>query len=57
MRSKFSEQIKCDHITNNVVEVWNMWVKGIKDLPVAELAGTLRSKFTERYAKRKKIGE
>ena len=57
MRSKFSEQIKCDHITSNVVEVWNQWVKEIKDLPIAELADTLRSKFMELYAKRRKIGE
>ena len=41
MRSKFSTQIKCDHITSNVAEVWNQWVKEIKDLPIAELADTL----------------
>jgi len=32
-------------------------VKEIKDLPIAELADTLRSKFKELYAKRRKIGE
>jgi len=57
MRSKFIEEVKCDHITNNVAEVWNMWVKDIKDLPIANLADTLRSKFMELYAKRRKIGE
>jgi hypothetical protein len=57
MRSKFKEEIKCDHITNNVSEVWNNWIKDIKDLPIAELADTLRSKFMELYAKRRKIGE
>jgi len=56
MRSKFSEHIKCDHITSNVAEVWNNWVKDIKDLPIADLADTLRSKFMELYA-RKRIGE
>ena len=57
MRSKFSEEIKCDHIANNAAEVWNIWVKDIKDLPVAELADTLRSKVMELYARRRKIGE
>jgi len=56
-RSKFSEHIKCDHITSNVAEVWNNWVKDIKDLPIADLADTLRSKFMERYARRRRIGE
>ena len=57
MRSKFSEAIKCDHITNNVAEVWNNWVKDIKDLPIADLADPLRSKFMELYARRRRIGE
>jgi hypothetical protein len=57
MRSAFSEEIKCDHITNNVAEVWNRWVKDIKDLPIADLADTLRCKFMELYAKRRRIGE
>ena len=56
MRSKFSEAIKCDHITNNLAEVWNNWVKDIKDLPIADLADTLRSKFMEPYARRR-VGE
>jgi hypothetical protein len=53
MRSKFSKHIKCDHITSNVAEVWNNWVKDIKDLPIADLADTLRSKFMELYARRR----
>ncbi|WVZ73413.1 hypothetical protein U9M48_021722 [Paspalum notatum var. saurae] len=57
MRSKFSEEIKCDHNTNNVAEVWNGWIKDIKDLPIAELADTLRGKFMELYSKRRRIGE
>jgi hypothetical protein len=57
MRSRFSEEIKVDHITNNVAEVWNNWVKEIKDLPIAELADTLRTKFMELFAKRMRIGE
>jgi hypothetical protein len=57
MRSRFSEEIKVDHITNNVAEVWNNWVKEIKDLPIAKLADTLRSRFMELFAKRMRIGE
>jgi hypothetical protein len=56
MRSRFSEEIKVDHSTNNVAEVWNNWVKEIKDLPIAELADTLRTKFMELFAKRRRIG-
>ncbi|XP_047948887.1 uncharacterized protein LOC125194687 [Salvia hispanica] len=57
MRSKFSEDIKCDYITNNIAEVWNRWVKDYKDLPIAELVDCLRSKFMELYARRRDIGE
>jgi hypothetical protein len=57
MRSRFLEEIKVDHITNNVAEVWNNWVKEIKDLPIAELVDTLRTKFMELFAKRSRIGE
>ncbi|WVZ87975.1 hypothetical protein U9M48_034546 [Paspalum notatum var. saurae] len=56
-RSKFLEEIKCDNFTNNVAEVWNKWVKDLKDLPVAELADTLRSKFMDLFARRRRIGE
>lgn len=56
-RSKFSEEIKCDFITNNLAESWNKWVKDIKDLPICELADTLRTKFMQLYAKRRRIGE
>ncbi|KAL1545187.1 hypothetical protein AAHA92_21937 [Salvia divinorum] len=50
MRSKFSEDIKCDYITNN-------WVKDLKDLPIAELIESLRSRFMELYARKRDIGE
>ena len=26
-RSKFSDDIKCDYINNNLVESWNAWIK------------------------------
>jgi hypothetical protein len=41
-RSGFNPDIKCDYITNNIVEVFNNWIKDIKDLPVCELADKMR---------------
>lgn len=29
MGSNFLDEIKCEHITNNFLEVWNKWVKDI----------------------------
>lgn len=31
MRSGFNPAIKCDYITNNIAEVFNNWIKDIKD--------------------------
>lgn len=56
-RSKFSEEIKCDYTNNNLAECFNKWVKDIKDLPVCELADTLRSMIMELFEKRRRIGE
>ncbi|WVZ77944.1 hypothetical protein U9M48_025731 [Paspalum notatum var. saurae] len=33
-KAKFSKDIKCDYINNNLAEAWNSWVKELKDLPV-----------------------
>ena len=57
MRCKFREEIKCDYITNNLAESWNSWIKDIKDLPVAELADTLRSRIMQLYHRRRKLGD
>ncbi|KAG6400644.1 hypothetical protein SASPL_137485 [Salvia splendens] len=57
MRYKFSEDIKCEYITNNIAEAWNNRVKYLMDLPIAELVDSLRSKFMELYARRRDIGE
>ncbi len=56
MRSKFSEDIKCDFIINNLAESWNKWIKEKKDLPIAELADGIRSKTMDLLARRRKIG-
>ena len=57
MRSKFSEHIKCDFITNNLAESWNKWIKELKDRPVTDLVDSIRSKTLELYNRRRKIGE
>ncbi|KAF0900919.1 hypothetical protein E2562_036922 [Oryza meyeriana var. granulata] len=52
MRSKFSEEIKGDFITNNLAESWNKWMKDMKDLPVAD---GIRSKKMDLLSRRRKI--
>jgi len=31
-RCGFNPEIKCDYITNNITEVFNNWIRDIKDL-------------------------
>ena len=57
MRSAFNPTIKCDYITNNLVESFNNWIKDWKDLPVVELADKIREKTMVLWAKRRKISE
>ena len=57
MRCVFNPDIKCDYITNNVVEVFNNWIREIKDLPVAELADKIREMIMLLWRKRRRIGE
>jgi len=54
-RSKFSPDIKCDYINNNLAESWNAWIKEHKDLPVHCLADAIREKTLRLFAKRRKI--
>jgi hypothetical protein len=56
-RSGFNTDIKCDYITNNIVEVFNNWVKDHKDHPISELADKIRVKIMELFFKRRRIGE
>jgi hypothetical protein len=44
-RSVFNTNIKCDYITNNIVKIFNNWVKDHKHLPVYELADKIRVKI------------
>ncbi|XP_040380857.1 uncharacterized protein LOC102714198 [Oryza brachyantha] len=57
MRSGFNPAIKCDYVTNNIAEVFNNWIKDIKDLPVCELADRLREMIMVLWYKRRKIGQ
>ncbi|XP_062230064.1 uncharacterized protein LOC133927632 [Phragmites australis] len=55
-RSKFSTEIKCDFITNNLAKSWNGWIKDFKDLLVDILADAIMEKIAMMWAKRRKIG-
>jgi hypothetical protein len=56
-RSKFSGEIKCDYINNNLAESWNSWIKEYKDLPVHCMADEIREKLVILYEKRRRISE
>jgi hypothetical protein len=55
-RSGFNAAIKCDYIANNIADVYNNWIKEIKDLPVCELANKLRDVIMGLWHKRR-IGQ
>jgi hypothetical protein len=55
-RSGFNPAIKCDYVTNNIVESFNNWIKDIKDLLVCELADKIRKKIMELFHRRRRIG-
>lgn len=44
-RNKFSCEIKCDYINNNLVESWNSWIKEHKDLHVHCMPDAIREKL------------
>jgi hypothetical protein len=50
-RSKFSADIKCDYINNNLAECWNSWIKEHKDLPVHCLTDAIREKTLTLFCK------
>ncbi|CAD6220921.1 unnamed protein product [Miscanthus lutarioriparius] len=50
-RSKFSHDIKCDYINNNLAESWNSWIKENKYLPVYALANAIREQTLKLLAK------
>ncbi|WVZ50790.1 LOW QUALITY PROTEIN: hypothetical protein U9M48_002013 [Paspalum notatum var. saurae] len=54
-RAKFSEEIKCDYINNNLVEAWNSWIKELKYLLLDYLADAVREKMVILFEKRRRI--
>ena len=54
-RSKFSPDINCDYINNNLAESWNAWIKEHKDVPVHCMADAIREKIMILFAKRRII--
>jgi hypothetical protein len=54
-RSKFSADIKCDYITNNLAESWNAWVKDLKDLPPHCLVDGTRERLVVLFERRRRI--
>ncbi len=56
MRCAFNPAIKCDYITNNLAEVFNNWIKDIKDLPIVDLADKLREMIMTLWNKRRRLG-
>lgn len=55
MRCDFNTKIKCDYIPNNVVECFNRWIKGTKDLPVDELVESIREKVMILVDRRRRL--
>lgn len=54
-RSKFSTDIKCDYINNNLAECWNSWIKEFKDLPLHCMVHAIREKGVIMFEKRRRI--
>ena len=54
-RSKFSTDIKCDYINNNLAESWNAWIKEFKDLPLYCMVDAIREKGVIMFEKRRRI--
>jgi hypothetical protein len=43
--------IKCDYIKNNIIKVFNNWMKDHMDLPICELAHKIRVKIMELFSR------
>jgi hypothetical protein len=54
-RSKFSPDIKCDYINNNLAESWNAWIKPFKDLPLHFMVDAIREKGMIMFERSKRI--
>jgi hypothetical protein len=52
----FNTEIKCDYITNNLAEVFNNWIRDIKDLHAAKIPDKIREMIIQLWNKRSTIG-
>ncbi|KAL5842430.1 hypothetical protein ACOSQ3_013033 [Xanthoceras sorbifolium] len=51
-RHAFDSRIKFDHVTNNMSESFNRWIKDERDKPILTLLKLLRRKIMVRFAKK-----
>ena len=51
-RHAFSDEAKCDDITNNITESFNSWVGKIRGLPIVRIIDSIRQKCMVRLHKR-----
>ncbi|KAL5774615.1 hypothetical protein ACOSP7_012172 [Xanthoceras sorbifolium] len=51
-RHAFDSRIKSDHVTNNISESFNRWIKDEKDKPILTLLELLRRKIMIRFAEK-----
>jgi hypothetical protein len=51
--SGFNPIIKCDYVTNNIVKVFNHWIKDYKDLLVCDLVDKIRLMNMQLFHKEK----
>jgi MULE transposase domain len=56
-KSKFSELMKCDYLTNNIAECFNSWIKDLKELHLVDLVDQIRHRIMVKFRERKMVGE
>jgi hypothetical protein len=56
-RSKFSAIPKLEYVSNNLAEVFNNWIREVKQLALVELLDTLREMIMTMLQKRRAVGE
>jgi hypothetical protein len=47
-RSKFPKQCKFDYVNNNILECFNNWINGLKELPIDYLMDKIRVMIQEK---------
>ena len=49
----FDKFVKCDHITNNMIESWNAWFGEMRKTPIITLMEHVRKQMMKAIIKRK----